>query len=434
MHLKNISIRNIRSIRHADWTLPNHNPSAGWHVIIGDNGSGKSTFLRAVALAMIGPAEPGALRQDWASWLSKLDGATGETGKIAIQVLQHSGRDSWSGTGRTGDGPIHAEVIIHGVSESEAPRLDFPKSNVPKRTLWTRGKGYGWFSAGYGPFRRFEGGDQDSTKNFYAYPEVSRHLSIFGESVALTEALEWLRRLKHQKLETKSENAFFDRVKAFINNTGFLPHGTSLEDVTYEKVLFRDGNGCEVPIALLGDGFRSVLSMSFELLRQLEREFGPDRIFAPEHLSVVDVPGVVLIDEVDAHLHPSWQRRIGKWFTTHFPNMQFIVTTHSPLVCWSSDHGTIYRLPAPGSEEEGRMIEGEEKLRLVNGTVQDAYGTELFGLTTARSPEAQQKIEELAELNVKQIEGGLDFNELARQHALKASLPSTAYDLLPPSV
>ena len=50
-------------------------------------------------------------------------------------------------------------------------------------------------------------------------------------------------------------------------------------------------------------------------------------------------PGVVLIDEVDAHLHPTWQRRIGLWFREHFPKLQFIVSTHSPLICQAATVG-----------------------------------------------------------------------------------------------
>ena len=47
--------------------------------------------------------------------------------------------------------------------------------------------------------------------------------------------------------------------------------------------------------------------------------------------------GVVLIDEIDAHLHPEWQREIGFWLKRHFPNIQFIVTTHSPIICQAAD-------------------------------------------------------------------------------------------------
>ena len=80
------------------------------------------------------------------------------------------------------------------------------------------------------------------------------------------------------------------------------------------------------------------------------------------------------------------------------------------------------------------MVEGEERKRLVNGTVLDAYGTELFGLGVSRSAEALEKVEQLAELNVKKLSEGLSKDEAAKVEQLKADLPTTAYTATPPSV
>src|SRR5262249_11358861 len=71
MYIRHITIEHIRSINSLIWSLPDSGPSAGWHVIVGDNGSGKSSFLRSVALAMLGPKESAGLRQSWDDFLSK---------------------------------------------------------------------------------------------------------------------------------------------------------------------------------------------------------------------------------------------------------------------------------------------------------------------------------------------------------------------------
>src|SRR5215216_1665766 len=68
MYLRRVQIMNIRSITKLDWSI-SADEAAGWHVIIGDNGSGKSSFLRSIALAIVGPTEAIALRQDWNDWL-----------------------------------------------------------------------------------------------------------------------------------------------------------------------------------------------------------------------------------------------------------------------------------------------------------------------------------------------------------------------------
>jgi len=140
----------------------------------------------------------------------------------------------------------------------------------------------------------------------------------------------------------------------------------------------------------------------------------------------VDVPGVVLIDEVDAHLHPTWQRRVGLWFREHFPKMQFIVTTHSPLVCQAADVGTVWRLPKPGTDEEAKQVTGVELDRLLYGNVLDAYGTGLFGEGVARSQVAKQRLQRLAELNLKEVRSGLTAAESKEQKALRASQPTAA--------
>jgi DNA repair exonuclease SbcCD ATPase subunit len=68
MYLKQINLRNLRSMASLDWEIED-DKAAGWHVIIGDNGAGKSGLLRAIALALVGPQEAIALRQDWNEWL-----------------------------------------------------------------------------------------------------------------------------------------------------------------------------------------------------------------------------------------------------------------------------------------------------------------------------------------------------------------------------
>ena len=87
--------------------------------------------------------------------------------------------------------------------------------------------------------------------------------------------------------------------------------------------------------------------------------------------------GVILIDEIDAHLHPAWQKRIGFWLKAHFPNIQFIVTTHSPFICQAADiiRGTasaedqaeleqlLKTLPDTGSAMVERVLRKHEALR-----------------------------------------------------------------------
>jgi hypothetical protein len=446
MYIKSIYIRQIRSVSKLDWIVP-ANKLAGWHVIIGDNGAGKSTFLRSIALTLVGPHQAEALRENWDDWLRRNQ----EYGYISLQFAYHLQFDKFSGKGRPPTkSVIHAGLMfIRGENDVRLIKFDLPtrkekqgtsslerlkkadlhfyptERGVADKHIWSGSNG--WFSVAYGPFRRFAGGDKNYEKLFYSHPKLAAHLSVFGEDIALTECLDWLKELQFKKLEGHPEGNLLDRIQTFVNQNDFLPHQTRLEKISSEGVEFIDGNGCKLPVEELSDGYRSVLSMTFELIRQLTRTYKLEEIFDPQDPTQIIAPGVVLIDEVDAHLHPTWQRKIGLWFTQHFTKLQFIVTTHSPLVCQAAEHGTVFQLPKPGSKEEGRKIEGEELNRLLYGNVLDAYGTELFGENITRSEESKKRMQRLAELNRKELQGKLTTAERKEQKELRATMPTAAH-------
>ncbi|NMO16683.1 AAA family ATPase [Pyxidicoccus fallax] len=426
MYLKKVVLKNIRSIDALEWEPPSAPTLAGWHVIIGDNGSGKSSVLRAIALGLVGPKEANALRQDWNEWLrwSK------RVGSIGLSLERDEFWDHPEGEGkRPEDFDLEPELWLERLGTHVD--LGFPFSS--RFESGVLGDSYGWFCASYGPFRRFTGGDKDQEKIFSSNPKLARHLSVFGESVALTECLEWLKLLQFKKLEGGlKEEKLLDSLREFINQPDFLPHEARLESISSNGVRFVDGNGCDVPVENLSDGYRSILSMTFELIRQLVRTYGAENIFAPGDSTTIQVPGVVLIDEVDVHLHPTWQRRVGHWFRKHFPKLQFIVTTHSPLICQAATVGSIFRLPRPGSEERGGMVTGVARDRLLYGNVLDAYSTGVFGEVSTRSPEALEQLERLAILNQKELAEGLTEEERAEQRKLRERLP-TAASALPSS-
>ncbi|MFA6433005.1 MAG: AAA family ATPase [Candidatus Paceibacterota bacterium] len=424
MHLHSIEILNIRAITKLEWKCP-HSPisgRSGWHVIIGDNGSGKSTLLRAIALALIGPNDSEALRQDWATWL---EGSATE-GVVKISLKAHPD-DSWAGGGQKMKNYLPAVGIRLKRKETKveiSPLLW--RNNTPKRHVWSDKKG--WFAASFGPFRRFSGGDKDEEKLYFSHPRMARHLSVFGENVALSECLAWLGQLRFEELDKNTRSGeLLAELRAFINQPGLLPHDVRFEGVDSKSVRFVDGNGVEVPVNALGDGFRSILSLSFELLRQLSAAWPGTSIFdvANDGKITVKHNGVVMIDEIDAHLHPTWQRQIGFWLIKHFPRIQFIVTTHSPLVCQAAERGSIFRLPAPGLNEEARMVQGIERDRLIFGSVLDAYGTELFGLDVSRSEASKKKQERLAELNQKALSSTLPSKEAQERLSLQALFPAS---------
>lgn len=419
MYLNKIHIKNIRSI--ADFEMTFDKP-AGWHVIIGDNGAGKSTIVRSISLGIIGPNDSKALRLNLNDWVRR---GENEVGFVSL-TIQKSKEDSKTGKSRPRTNPFDATLTLKR-KESSGFVLEGNKG-APEQNIWSNA--YGWFSCAFGPFRRFTGGEKEWMKVYYSDPRAAAHLSVFGEDVALTEAIDWLKNLHIKTLEkANSSSTLMDdndseilaSLKSFLNEGGLLPHGATLDSISSEGVFFIDGNGARVDVTQMSDGYRSILSLTFELIRQMVRSFGQQEVFKnfKKGKFTIDLPGVVLIDEIDAHLHPSWQARIGDWFLKVFPGIQFIVTTHSPLICRASENGSIWRLRAPGSDFTSGEITGIEKERLIFGDLLDAYGTELFGRNITQSPSGQLLTEKLAELNMKSFKQKLSPKEQTELEHLK---------------
>ncbi len=393
---------------------------AGWHVLIGDNGSGKTGILRAIAICLCGPGRFKSFRYNEKKVLRQ--GA--EEGSIALRLIPGEQEVNQNGTNGT------EQYLETKFWNSRDEQVGFGSKEGQNSKIWSGT--YGWFSASFGPFRRLTGGNSQHNKLFDEDHRVAAHISTFESDIAFVQVDDWLKSLQFKKLEKEKEKGntsdFIDRLIDFINQGELLPNGVKLIKITSEGVFFSSPDGKQVPLDWLSDGYRSVLSLMLELVRQMTIFF-PAKTYGPVFKSdndklVVPFSGVVLIDEVDAHLHPTWQVRIGYWFTKYFPNIQFIVTTHSPLICRAAENGSVWRLATPGSMQESGRVEGNDLQRLIYGNVLDAYGTEVFGENISRSASAQGMLNELAKLNKKSMMGTIAESETIRLEKLRTILPT----------
>ena len=427
MYIRKVEIKNIRSITDFSITFP-EGKEAGWHVLIGDNGAGKSTIVRSIAAVLIGPEQIAAVLPFWDEWLTK-----GKSqGSIELQIKPDFEVDK-QGRGQPTDKNISTKFFFKsGTRVTLETNID-DKNLSPRNYNW--GNNQGWFSVAYGPFRRFTGGGPRWNKVYFSAEKAGAHLSVFGEDIALTEALDWLRELDRRHLKEReiaqagnvheqsllynsASGTVLEFLKSFLNDGGLLPHGTYFKHIDIDgDLVFEDGNAQPIKVTQLSDGFRSILSLIFELLRQLTKSYTPAEVFKniKNGQNWIDLPGVVVIDEIDAHLHPTWQTRIGQWFTKYFPNLQFIVTSHSPLICRACEKGSIWRLAAPGSDRISGEVTGEDKDKLIYGDVLDAYETDVFGSKISRGEEGREKQNEYRSLVYKENYGQKMSAEEKRQ-------------------
>ncbi|HNI26664.1 MAG TPA: AAA family ATPase, partial [Leptospiraceae bacterium] len=282
------------------------------------------------------------------------------------------------------------------------------------------------FIAGYGARRSFDGSSRGLRK--FGLGKFGILQTLFDSSVLLMDGLDWISRLDYSIKDGKIPEAYLEYLKSFINKTQLL-HSIVMDKIDSSGIYFIDEFGYQMEAQYLSSGNQSILSLLLDILRELVEIYGLEKVFEDigKEIPSINMPGIILIDEVDAHLHPTWQTRIGDWFTKYFPNMQFIVTTHSPLICRGAKNGTIWKLPNPGEMQGVQKITGLEKDKLVYGDILDAYSTEAFGKDIERSELGREKLKEFSQLSKKKAYGGnLTEGEQAEYDSLKGVFSNDA--------
>lgn len=437
MYLTRIVIENIRGFGEADQKvdIPFERPSgdyAGWTVVAGRNGAGKSSLLKSIALSIAGPSAARALQESFAGWIRS--GAT--TASVATQIAFDSTSDRFERTGR-----IPASTFWTGLKwegeEGQEPaiseyQLNKKMKQTPDRGPWTE-EPKGWFIVGYGPFRRLTGHASDAQRLMVGPNHVPRLVSLFREDASLVEAAQWLKDVYLRRLEKKPGADLLEKNTIALLNDGMLPDGVTIEKVDSDGLWVKKDQTI-LPLRDLSDGYRTSIALVLDIIRHMHKVYGDFSIVKgdiddedgsrAQHY-FVPYPGIVLIDEIDVHLHISWQQRIGYWLKRRFPKVQFIVSSHSPFVCQAADPGGLIRLAAPGESIPASVASAGLHKRVVLGTADEAVMTELFGVESTRSLVSQQLIKELSLLEAKTLRGLASEDDRQRIKQLQLDLPMT---------
>jgi hypothetical protein len=276
----------------------------GWNVLLGNNGMGKSIVLRAVATAVCGDLVE-----------ERLTGQLLRTGAHRGFVELRAG----SRTYRTEleRGP---SGYVHVASSSPSPLLweDWLVLGFPALRSMTADRPSGPAPAGIvGPL----------------VDDVMPLLTVTPDT-RLSDLKQWLIDLDYAaggsgaagRRAGRTRDRFFEVLDHLMPDIGLALHRI---DKTTRQIEVRTKDSI-VPIEAISQGTAAVMAWVGTLLERLYEVGGEDG--RPE-----DWPALVLIDEIDAHMHPEWQRVLVERLRDLFPNVQVLATTHSPLIVGSMD-------------------------------------------------------------------------------------------------
>lgn len=370
--LHSLALRNYRIFEGFEWSLPAALPhGAGaseetgqWAFLIGENGSGKSSVLRALCLALAPPGVASAL--------------VAETGARSPNVRLKPP----DGTSVRPRAP-GAEVTIRGAWSP--PPLTIRLANDNDNELCDeRSEWFAPFLVAYGARRGSAlGGAKREVDLVTAVRAVE---TLFDEGAALIHAETWL---KERKLEAMERPEAATRLDKLLEALKRLLPGVSAISVESDGVRFRGELVGDVPLGALSDAYVTTTGWVVDVVARWLHYAGSRSLEISDNFPA-QMTGIALIDELDLHLHPRWQQEIVPTLRRVFPRMTFVVTTHNPLTLQSARPGEVNIL----RRTEGGEIELLQRDLPPGAAVDDILTGAWFELASTLDPAMWQLLDE----------------------------------------
>jgi predicted ATP-binding protein involved in virulence len=345
------------------------------NVVLGANGVGKTTLLKAAALATYNPMVGQSGFRPY-----NLIRKTAKSANLMSATLKVFGTTTNDFQLSKNQEIDKVEIFLRIAKNNELQEeittdLTIEPIFSPARdTDVTLLNHNGLLAVAYGAMRRVErlpSYEIEAQNKQFSY-RYSRMANLFDSRVVLTPLVSWLpqlpRREKKQILELFAS---------------LMPAKLEFSDSIDGREFSFYHNKILVPFDALADGHRSYIGWVSDLLYHLHRA---------NPKNVQDVHGVVLVDEVDLLAHPTWQRTIVPDLSKAFPKLQFILTTHSPIVAASVEAANLFILE-PGRNGTARLTRPDAEVYGLNA---QQVLHEVFGMDSTRAPGFERQLRKLA--------------------------------------
>ena len=310
------NLRLFRETPTVDAPFPTPNPDRGqWIVLLGENGVGKTTLLRALALALVAPE------------------VAAKQLHSRLPLVRNGGPARLSFTLNTGTYRAEVSRVDGGATETVTT-----PGEAPTERPWV---------VGYGVRRGSALGEEGRIVDWA--PEGNLH-TLFDRQPALVVAQDWLlkldRRVAREKVPREGVVASGSTPAADLWKAvaGALTRALELKDLVAaddDKVYVEHAEFGRVALESLSDGYLSTAGWIVDLVARWVRQREADGdVLVGDILG--QMTGVVLLDEIDLHLHPRWQLRVIDDVRRIFPRLTFLVTTHNPLTLQGARPGEVF--------------------------------------------------------------------------------------------
>ena len=387
-YITKIKINNVRHLKNIE--IPLSETECKHLIITGKNGSGKTSLLESLRLFLLLHTADDRYK----SWL--LDILSDEPLKnqfsLNDETLEELSKEKFWISMQDDEREINR---ITGVEIYFKNLVELKEKN-------TQGK----FIIAYYPAERTysvpnEKTDKIKFKNSYAiYEHPGKDFVRYLKELVSQEALF---RVKGNTVRADEIKAWLDNLKNILRAIYANKELNVNFDIEQMKFFIEEPGKNPFSFDELASGYSAILDIITDLMMRMEKTAG----------SKYDMPGFVLIDEVDAHLHLSLQKNILPTLTTLFPKIQFIVTTHSPFVLNSIDNVVVYDL------ETKTLVNTAEGLSLLpySGIVEGYFGV------SELSKKLKEKFERYKELAKKPNFTDDDYNELSDLESYLDEIP-----------